>query len=356
MSDKSLLKTTAACFAAGVCVGMTRGRETNRLHAVAADVADARAQFVESMERDPADRGLEHAAQQAVEALRDLITDGPVELVTDELARLGQEAEHVQRQAEYWEKIAARLDAQRDTHRTEVINSTAAIHAAEEAATQARAEVSGPLVQQAEVDGATYLATVENEAAVRGRLAKVSRFGRRKARAEHQDATEQARAARANVRAAWDELPRTPETLPAWAAQVAGRQAESDPRVADAASTVETARAERNETQQRHTQERQVLLIRELGAEEAQRGQYGMRTVNPHRNPREARARAALVRAEAKELRSFPVNDAARRIQTTRTEQEQKGRQTAQRTRSFGPSERDAPRAGAGRDGLTHGM
>nr|WP_217652134.1 hypothetical protein [Tessaracoccus bendigoensis] len=47
--------------AAGVYVGMTRGRKTNRLHIVASDMTDARAQFIEAMERDSADHGLDHA-------------------------------------------------------------------------------------------------------------------------------------------------------------------------------------------------------------------------------------------------------------------------------------------------------
>ncbi|MDR1441894.1 MAG: hypothetical protein LBJ02_05845 [Bifidobacteriaceae bacterium] len=53
--------------AAGLYVGMTRGRETNRLHIVAGDIADAKAQFVEVMGRDRANRGLDHAAQAARE-------------------------------------------------------------------------------------------------------------------------------------------------------------------------------------------------------------------------------------------------------------------------------------------------
>src|SRR3546814_715487 len=47
-----------ALDASGVYVGMTRGQETNRLHVVAADVDDAREQFVAALERDRADRGL----------------------------------------------------------------------------------------------------------------------------------------------------------------------------------------------------------------------------------------------------------------------------------------------------------
>src|SRR5699024_7489964 len=57
--DASHTVLSEATSAAGVYVGMTRGRQTNRLHIVAGNMADARAQFIEAMERDPADRGLD---------------------------------------------------------------------------------------------------------------------------------------------------------------------------------------------------------------------------------------------------------------------------------------------------------
>ena len=66
-----------ATTAAGVYVGMTRGRETNRLHVVAEDMADARVQFIDAMERDPADRGLDHATRTAQEAVRGLMQTAP---------------------------------------------------------------------------------------------------------------------------------------------------------------------------------------------------------------------------------------------------------------------------------------
>lgn len=47
---------------AAVYVGMTRGRNENTLHVVAESMADARAQFIEAMESDRADRGLADAA------------------------------------------------------------------------------------------------------------------------------------------------------------------------------------------------------------------------------------------------------------------------------------------------------
>ena len=52
---------------AAVYVGMTRDRETNTLHLVAEDMADARAQFIEAMEHDRADRGLAEATERRAE-------------------------------------------------------------------------------------------------------------------------------------------------------------------------------------------------------------------------------------------------------------------------------------------------
>ncbi|WP_241698567.1 hypothetical protein [Flaviflexus huanghaiensis] len=339
-----------ATSAAGVYVGMTRGREQNRLHVVAEDIADARAQFIDAMERDSADRGLDHATVQAVEAVRGIIKNGPVRLVTEELARLDHEAEQAERQAERWEQIAAGLDTQRAEHRAEDDESADVLRRAEDAAARVRVGVAGPLTEQAEHDGAAYLATIGTEAAASARLATAGRFGRRKARAEHHAATEQVAAARASLRATWDELPRTPESLSAWAAQAAERRAESDPRVTDANRAVETAHVERTATQRRHTQERLALLASELGADEAWRDQFGMRLVNPHRNAHEAHATAALARAEAEELRNLPIGDAARRIEAKRAEQEQTQQRAAQRARELEPFERDTPRTGPARD------
>ncbi len=343
-----------ATSAAGIYVGMTRGRETNRLHVVAESMAEARAQFVEAMERDPADRGLDHATQQAVEAVRGLVADGPVRLVTEELASLDHEAELAQQQAERWAGIAARLDAQRDEHRAEDEQDNSAIHAAEDIAEQVRAEVAGPLVQQAEQDGAAYLAAVEDEAAASARLSTVGRFGRRKARAERQAAKEQTQTQRARVRDDWGgEPPRTRQALPGWAGRAAARKAEGDPRLSEAARAVEAARTGRGETSRRHKQERFALLARELGAEHARGDQYGMRTINPQRAARDTLARATLARAEADELRSLPINDAARCIEAKRAEQERTEREqwAARRARQLEPFERNDPRRDPGRDG-----
>ncbi len=92
------------------------------------------------------------------------------------------------------------------------------------------------------------------------------------------------------------------------------------------------------------------MLVSELGADEARRDQFGMRTINPNRSAHDARARVALARAQADELRSLPINDAARLFEAKRAEQEQTRRQTARRAQQLEPFERDNPRTAPGRD------
>ena len=354
-SHTILSETTSA---AGVYVGMTRGLETNRLHVIAQDMADARALFIEAMERDPADRGLDHATTQGVEAVQGLVADGPVRLVTDELARLDQEVERAERAAERWEQIAARLDVQRAAQRSEDDERADVLRRAEAEAEQIRAEVTGPLIEQAKADTAAYLVAIKDEAAASARLSTVGRFGRRKVRAEHQAATEHAQTTRARVREVWGgEPPRTPEALPTWAAQAAARRAQSDPRASDADRAVEAAQAVRKATRQRHQHERMALLVSEYGTEHVRANQLGMRAINPHRNAHDARGRATLIRAEADELRGLPVAEAARSIEATRAEQEQARQQAAQRERQLhDPLERGARRPESGRDGPTRSL
>ncbi|WP_394771352.1 ATP-dependent RecD-like DNA helicase, partial [Lacisediminihabitans sp.] len=98
--DESHTVLSDALDASGVYVGMTRGRDANRLHIVARDVDDARDQFVAAFERDRADRGLDSATSAAREAVTGLAADGPVRLVNATKARLRQQiqaAEHLAR-------------------------------------------------------------------------------------------------------------------------------------------------------------------------------------------------------------------------------------------------------------------
>ncbi|MFT4122763.1 MAG: MobF family relaxase [Microbacteriaceae bacterium] len=355
--DASHTMLSEATSAAGVYVGMTRGRDTNRLHVVAEDLADARALFIEAMERDPADRGLDHATAQAIDAVQGLVADGPVQLVTDELARLTAEAERAKSAAERWEQTAARFDAQRATHKTEDDEQADVLRRAEDEAARVRAEVAEPLTVQAETDGAAYLAAVEREAAASGRLATTGRFSRRKARAEHREASEHTRTVRAQVRETWGEPPRAAATLPEWAARQAGRHAEADRRVIDAAQHVEAARAERDETRQRHERGRRALLVSEFGPQAVMRHRVGMRLPNPAQQAGQARQQATALRAEADYLRALPIRDAAARIEASRAEHEARQQALAERERQLSePTERDPRRHNPRRDGPARGL
>lgn len=159
---------------------------------------------------------------------------------------------------------------------------------------------------------------------------------------------------RAQVRQTWGEPPRTAEALPEWATRQAERRTESDPRVIAAVQHVEAARGDLDAVRQRHEQEHRALMVSEYGAEPARRTHLGMRTPNPHRAARDAKNQAAMLRAEADELRSLPINDAARQIEAKRTEQETQRQQGAEREQQIGdPFEHDRHRSSPRRDGPT---
>ncbi|WP_454118422.1 hypothetical protein [Microbacterium lacticum] len=280
-----------------------------------------------------------------------------VKLVNEELARLDREATRAERAAERWEQIAARVDTQRAAHRAEDDESATALHKAEDETARVRAEIAEPLTTQATRDGGSYLAAVEGEAAARARLSTVGRFGRRKARAEQRAATENAQTLREQVSAEWGTTPTDLDRLPEWAARVAAKRAETDPRVTNAAQVIEAAAADREATLGRHKQERLALLASEYGAERVRRDHLGTRMVNPRRDARDARTRAATSRAEADELRGLPITDAARRIEVRRVEQEQARQRAAQRARQLhDPFERGLHRSGTRREGPTRSI
>lgn len=231
-------------------------------------------------------------------------------LVTEELARLDHETERAERAAERWEQITARFDAQHATHQAEDKDSAAVLRRAEDAAEQVRAEVTGPLTVQAKADGAAYLDAVAEEAAASGRLATVGRFGKRKARAEQRTATVRIRTLRGQVSQEWASTPANPDRLPEWAGQVANKRAGSDPRVTEAAQTVEAATADRDTMRKRHQQERTALLVSEYGAEHAQAARYGMRrTTNPA-------VKRTTPRTEPRCCAQRPMNSASSRSPT----------------------------------------
>src|SRR5699024_3076613 len=67
----------------GVYVGATRGREDNTIHIVADDLEDAKAQFITTMTRDRADRGLDQARAELAQQLPTHIAAAPGEAQRD---------------------------------------------------------------------------------------------------------------------------------------------------------------------------------------------------------------------------------------------------------------------------------
>lgn len=157
------------------------------------------------MERDRADRGLAAATQTAVDAIRGLISDGPVAVVTAELDRLHHEAEVAEGRANRWERIGERLDAQASAHQAETDDASTALRAAGAHAASVRAEVTKPLRSQAQEDGREYLNAVTWEAGAAERLRTVGRFERRRAHREQETAQLHTRAMRGRVREEWGQ-------------------------------------------------------------------------------------------------------------------------------------------------------
>lgn len=161
---------------AAVYVGMTRGRETNTLHVVADDMAGARQQFIEALERDRADRGLADATERAAEAVRGLVNDGPVKLVNAETEALMKQTERAEQQAALWRRAADAL--------TDWQDADAAHRAA------------------------------------RDRLRTLGRFGKRRATTEHNTARALLQDAEQRLTRAWGELPRWNEDSASWVERV----------------------------------------------------------------------------------------------------------------------------------------
>jgi hypothetical protein len=324
---------TDALDGSAVYVGMTRGREHNRLHVVAADLADARQQFIEAMQRDRADRGLDNATRAAKEATRGLIEDGPVKLINTELARLDHEAEHAQRQAERWARIAQRLDAQASEHQEQTDESDDVLRAAEEHAATVRAEITKPLTVQAQADGRDYLAAVADEAAATARLGTTGRLGRRRAEHDHQAAQDHAETTRGRLRVEWGSLPAGADTLTDWATRAAAQRVEHDPNVTETTQAVTDAKTARQSVTEQQRRERLALLSKLHGPERVRRDPIRYQLTDPHREVARWQATADHAREEAARLRVLPPDQAARQITTQRAAVEAAQQVAAERAR-----------------------
>ncbi|SMX92531.1 MULTISPECIES: MobF family relaxase [Brevibacterium] len=341
--------------AAAVYVGLTRGSARNELHVVAADLADAKAQFIEAMGRDHADRGLDDATTRAHEAIAGLVKDGPVSMVSEELARLDGLAQKAEQRAAWWEQVGDQFAVLSARHREETDESTGALATAEEHAATVRAETLAPLEARAEAEGREYLDAVGEEAQAAGRLATAGWFGKRRAQREHDTAREHAQARRGRLSAEWGTLPRHPGELHAWAGRVASQQTEEAPEVVEADATVVEARQARTGLQERQRRDRLTLLASLHGADNVRRDPDRYLRTSPRRQAAMWTASAEEARTDAAELRGLPPDQAVYLIEVKRGAAET--RETALRERQRQLSDdRDPARSTPRRDGPARGL
>jgi hypothetical protein len=238
---------------------MTRGRHRNTLHVVAADLDDAREQFTAALQRDRADRGLTDATRAARVAVDGLVADGPVAFVNTERARLREHIEVADREAARWEQALGALTRQSAEHHAENELQAQVVAAADTHLLDVRAQVAGPLIEQATADGTGYLTVQERMWQANRALPTTRRFGKRAAARTAREATQAHGTMQEAVRRRWGDVPPTTTHLSYWAQAVVDRRADADPRVIAAQHDAEHAHLEQQQLTADHAAARSAL-------------------------------------------------------------------------------------------------
>ncbi|GAB2528116.1 hypothetical protein GCM10027064_26080 [Microbacterium petrolearium] len=268
---------------------MTRGRDTNRLHIVASDLADAKQQFVDALARDRADRGLEDATERAREAVTDLITDGPTSIVSAERDRIVERIAKADAEREHWVSAAARLHDQSQRHKAEYEPQRELAEAADAKAAALLADVVESLTQEAVADGATFLAAQQNAIAARRAKESASRFRKRSSTRIANNADARSAETEQAVRDRWQSVPRSESNLPAWSESVAQHEASHVPAVLEARAEATQARQIVSKIVARQSREHSALYERVLG----------------NRHPSAVAARVKVLREQAAQDRRY---------------------------------------------------
>jgi hypothetical protein len=148
-------KVADSLSAAGLYVGMTRGRTTNLLHVVAENLTDARGQFTAAMGRDRADRGLEAATRHAIQDAAGLVADGPAVIVNTEKTRLAGLIAQAEANVERWQQRADTLDRLQRQHQQAREQQQAVAQTAQARHERTRAAVLATLTAAATADART---------------------------------------------------------------------------------------------------------------------------------------------------------------------------------------------------------
>ena len=255
---------TDALDAAGVYVGMTRGRETNTLHVVATDLDDAKQQFVDALARDRADRGLEEATERARAAVVDLVADGPLSIVSAERDRIVERIAKADAERERWVSAAAGLRDQSERHKTEYEPQRELAEAADVKVAALLADVTESLAQEAATDGSEFLAAQQAAYTAHRAEANAPRFRRRAATRTAKDADTRREAAERIVHARWQSIPHSESGLPAWAEAAGQRQADHAPEIIEARAEATKVRQIAKEIAARQSREHTALYERVL--------------------------------------------------------------------------------------------
>jgi hypothetical protein len=339
---------------AAVYVGMTRGEDENQLHVIADSTGDARAQFIDALERDRADRGLTAAARQAEEAVRGLVDDGPAKIVNTEISALTKRAEQAEWRAALWRRAA---DAFTELHEQQRSGRDQARQGSETAAQQlehVRAEVAAPLTAKASAALAEWQAADTAQQTARDRLRSVGRFGKRRATTEHHTAQHLARDAERRLTSFWGGPPRWNEDSAAWIERVVRHRISSDPRVMEATEQQETAAKAVRKALEPDDLPRLRIYSRIFGTATVMKNRAVYLDTRPHANAENQARTAHHARAEIEALRALTPAEAVERIEQThaaeRTAREAADHALAERRRRF-PSRSYSREDGPQRDG-----
>ncbi|MPV89085.1 AAA family ATPase, partial [Georgenia ruanii] len=248
-----------ALDAAGIYVGMTRGRCQNLLHLVATDLDDARQQYAAALERDRADRGLTEATRAAQAVVSGLVPDGRLAWVNAERSRLREWIATADRQTARWERVAAALARQTAVHHTEYARQSQLVAAADAHASEVRYEVAAPLIAQATADATDYQTTQQRMWHASRRLQGSGRFGRRAAARTTREADQAHQDAEDAIRRRWGAVPPPMADTRSWAEAIAGRRADAHPRVVQARQDAAHAHGQLQDLSARHADARTAL-------------------------------------------------------------------------------------------------
>lgn len=303
---------------AAVYVGMTRGRETNTLHVVAEGLADARAQFIEAMGRDRAGRGLADATERATEAVRGLVSDGPVSRVNDEVARLVRDAERAEQQAALWQQAADALTELHVRQRDERDQARQASNTVAQQLGRVRTDVAAPLTEQAAAALSEWQTANNVQQAARDRLNTAGRFGKRRATAEYRTAQALAQDAERQLTTAWGAPPRWNEDSASWVERVTRPRIDADPRVIEATEQNEAAAKAVRKALEPDPWPRVRVYARIFGPEAVAKNRAAYLDARPRANAENQAHAAGEARTEIETLRALTPVEAVRRIEQTR--------------------------------------